>query len=154
LTSHGIAVLHIPFSALADSFASKGVNLRYPEKATDATKAGVISKWDALTPSDLSALRASVRAAAGAAYTGFMAGLREVLSSPVTSVCIIPMFGHDMHFASVSDALAALADYDEEKPAPVRFRRFEVMVRFSNGDTAFGNFGTKDAAVSFLNHFL
>ena len=49
LRSHQIAVLHIPFKIIADAFRTKGIDLSYPENASDEVKRRVIDKWESLS---------------------------------------------------------------------------------------------------------
>jgi len=63
---------------------------------------------------------------------------------------VLPLFGAVVELTSVSDAIFFL----EKPPLPtdkIEFQRYELTIRFSNGDELRGLFKTKDRAIDFLH---
>jgi hypothetical protein len=53
LLSHQIVVLHVPFGKIAEAFRGRGIDLAYPENASDELKRQVIAEWESLSHEDL-----------------------------------------------------------------------------------------------------
>lgn len=153
LASHGITVLHIPFDALAHSFKEKGVNLYYPQKASIESKRVIIRQWDSLSKDSMNAIGQQLRTAIAGDYSIFKDALGKSLTRAVETVIIIPLYGAELVFSSIPDALNALGEFDEATPAEANFIKYEIQLRFSNGEKVEGTFLTKTTALQFLHMF-
>jgi hypothetical protein len=150
LTSQGIAVLHIPFDTIADAFAAVGIDLRYAETAGNEVKLLAIDKWGALGDNEIVQVADAVRGAAASQYSPFMGDLEAAVSSMVESVWILRLFGERVLFPSVHAAISALEGFQIDSRGPTPFVRFEVGIRYSNGERIEGRFCAKDRALEFL----
>jgi hypothetical protein len=64
-------------------------------------------------------------------------------------VYVLPLRGWPRTLGDVAEAIAFIEKFDESKPdAP--FTRYEVGVRYSNGDEIRGQFKDKATAIAFL----
>lgn len=153
LTSHEIAVLHIPFEALATAFRQRGVDLSYPEKASAEEKQAVIAQWEQLRPEDLANIEARIRTEIASEYAAFQSLLEQRLQRSVRLIRIVPTFGREFTFPSVQAAIVSLDDFREERQTDLRFIRFDVKVEFSDDDEIEGKFHTKEEALRFISLF-
>ena len=85
-----------------------------------------------------------------------MAGIRfkesDTALSTTRSISAIYLLGwSDLAVApsNVAEAIAFIESFDESKPNSL-FTRYEVGVRYSNGDEIRGQFKDKNAAITFL----
>lgn len=153
LTSQGVRVLHISFGVIADAFASVGVDLRYPEDAGNEVKLAAISEWESLGEAQLAEVAQRVRGSIAEEYNAFMQDLEKVVCSGIEAVWVVPLYAQRLVFESVEDAMRALASYEHPENAPAEFVRFEVVVRYENGDRVEGRFAAKEDALAFLGRF-
>ncbi|HXT58279.1 MAG TPA: hypothetical protein VN699_06570, partial [Pirellulales bacterium] len=79
----------------------------------------------------------------------FLASLRASLGRTVLHVSIAPLHGAPRELSTLDDAIAFLMAY-REKAASRPFVRYEVSVRYSNGNQVRGDFTDKAAAITFL----
>jgi len=154
LASHGINVLHIPFGTLVDRFKEQGVNLHYPQKASHEAKQAILDQWEALPEESLNAIAHSLRKAIAGDYSAFRDVLEKSLSRRVESIAIMPLYGNELLFHSIADAAHALKGFDETAAAEASFAKYEIQIRFNNGEKVEGTFLTKATALHFLSLFV
>ena len=153
LTSHDIAVLHIPFEVLAGCFRKQAIELDYPENAKSAYKKSVIRKWQNLPYKSTTAVKGCLREAIANDNSAFKKGLENALLRQIEVIRILPLYGTESLFSSVAQALKALAGFQEEQSKESKFVKFEVQLRFTDGDKMEGSFHSKEDAVHFLSMF-
>lgn len=72
------------------------------------------------------------------------------LTRSVEWVRVLALHGSARQAASVDDAIRIIRDYDESA-ATHALVRYEVDVRYTNGDEIRGTFASKAEAIKFLN---
>lgn len=154
LTSHGITVLHVPFQALAECFRTKGIELDYPEKAGAELKRSVLRQLDALSGRDMNDVRHCLREAIEEEYSTFKRMLERTLLRKVEVVRILPLYGTEQVFSSVRDAIEVISQFQATASTSLSFIKFEIQLRFDDGDKIEGTFHDKEAAVHFLSMFV
>jgi hypothetical protein len=80
--------------------------------------------------------------------------LEQSLLRTIEAVVILPLYGSELVFASVNEAIQTLTDLKNEQPAAHRFIKYEIQIRFGNGDRVEGTFHSKDKAMEFLKTFI
>ena len=153
LLADGIAVLHIPFKTLSDCFKSKGVNLDYPENAKPEEKRKVIRQWVKLSKKDIREIQDCLYQAIKTDYSKFKRELESALLRKVISVIVIPLFGTEISFTSIRDAMLGLAKFDESTAKTGQIIKYEVQIRFSDKDKIEATFHGKSETIRFLNSF-
>lgn len=153
LTSHDITVIHIPFDVLADAFRTGGIGLDYPETAPPETKRAVIERWELLGNKGIKRIKNRLRRLIEEDYSGFTSNLRKALSRKVKQVTLLPLYGTEMSFSSIAEAVGAVSGFAEQASAVYEFVKFEVRVRFTDGDEIEGAFHGARDALQFLMMF-
>ncbi len=154
LSSHGIAVLHIPFKVLVRSFNTKGIDLEYAEEAPNDEKQWIVGKWDSLSTGDINEIRQHLRKSIEAEYLAFTRQLEAALSQTVDVIHILPLYGSELVLTTTPESIRSLEDFVENAPSNSPFAKYEIQVRFTNGDRIDGAFQFKTQALSFLATFL
>ncbi len=67
----------------------------------------------------------------------------------IERVTIIPLFGTSSQFANLGEAEIFLKNFDKLE-AIGTFQKYEIGIRYSNGDDIRGIFSSKEAALDFL----
>ena len=153
LSSHGITVLHVPFDVLAGAFRGEGVELDYPEDASADHKRSVIRRWEALRQDRIDNIATLLETAIATEYSAFKEALRRALLRQVEAVRVLPLYGNELTFSSIPEAISALSSSEEGESGGLAFVKFEVELRFTDGDRVGGVFHTKDEALRFLAMF-
>jgi len=150
LASLNFAVLHIPYRVIVESFREIGVELEFDEETLDAEFRRASADLAALTPARVSVLRAKICTACDENITSFMERLHAVLRRHIVSISLIPAWGVEHTVSTLDDAKSLIAEIETEPPRG-RFLRFEINVRYSNGDVIKAEFSAKAAVVEFLD---
>ena len=83
----------------------------------------------------------------------FLYTLEKHVTRHVDWVRILPLYGNSVEYASVEEAISFVQDYHEaEQNVPLI--KYEIEVRYSNGDRVSGQFHEKQAAMSYFNRLL
>lgn len=154
LTSHDINVLHVPFRVLAGSFKKHGVDLDYPENASNDRKRSIIRQWEGLSKERIEQVESHLKVAIEKEYSAFKNALEKSLQRTIEAVVILPLYGSELVFTSVNEAIQTLTDLKDEQPATHKFIKYEIQIRFGNGDRIDGTFHSKDKAMEFLKTFI
>jgi len=154
LESHRINVIYIPYDRVVEAFQCKGINLDYLENAPNEEKLELVHAIDSLTEDDQKEIRNVFIASIQENYGRFMGLLEKALLRKVETVRVLGLFGSDVLFASIAEAIKGLEAYDMTLSPESKFQKFEINVRFSNGDRIDGSFGDREEAMNFLRIFL
>lgn len=82
----------------------------------------------------------------------FLEILDAALSRRIESITVFVLHGQPQQIATIAEAIDYLQSYPDTQPSSAPAARYEIGVRFNNGDVIHGIFQTKDAAISFLRH--
>jgi hypothetical protein len=149
LESHGITVLHVPFSQVVQAFQLKDVDLAYPEKAPSSIKQNLINQWEQLSQGDLREIRSALKTNIQPELDRFMSELENSVLRRIESVRILSLFGEEFRYTCIEESIVALSKYVPSS-SKVTHIGFEVYIRFSNGSKVEGRFQTKGETIQFL----
>lgn len=150
LRSLGFHILYIPYEGIIKAFDAVGIDARFDEDTKDSQ---VKKKLDALRKLDLrqrKALCDALFATNRGAINSFIVGLERALDRSIKRVIVIPLFGTDHEFSTKEDAIDFLNSYKIEDRVS-SFKKYEVLIEFSNGDKVDGVFSEKAQALRFIN---
>jgi hypothetical protein len=152
LRSNGFTVLHIPYQTIIDVFAEFGIDVFFDESTADAHLQLQINRYEALVAEEKNAIGDSLRDAASVEMGLFMESLSTAILRRIDSVSILPLHGSETVVSTVESAIKLLVEY--ASPAvPGALIRFEIIVRYDNGDRIVADFANAADAVGFLESF-
>jgi len=149
LRSLGFAVLFIPMESIVRAFAKVGINAAADEDTPDSQFKKQVVKYEALSAKRKRSLAASLLDDHQQDVKLFSESMEKVLSRQIKSVYILPLHGSLLEFATVDEALDSIQQLDLRQGA-TEFVRYEIEVRYDNGNSLRGNFQDKDSAIDFL----
>jgi len=152
LTSNGFAVAYIPTQQVAGAFAEFGIEIGLPEDTPDEVLAGEVEKFEKLDAAERRRLAGEVGRKGSAQLAVFAIKLRGAIQRRVESVTVVALHGELKQFEAVPDAIQAIRDYSRDARS-LPFQRFELTVRYSNGDRITAEFAESSAAIEFLETF-
>lgn len=150
LRSVGFRVLHLPYPDVIAAFSGAGIDANYDERTAEEEFERKLRLWESLDEAEQSSVASGLIDLQNDDVGAFVSDLRSALSRGIDAVVLMPLFGNSIEFAGLPDALEYLEQGDVEDAMPSSFVRIEVEVRYSNGDTVRGRFGTSSAAAQFL----
>jgi hypothetical protein len=151
MASVGFTVLHLPYAEIVDAFSRVGINIATEEHTKLAQLQAMVDRYDALDAAGLTALGNALRACAPAEFARFRAVLAAMVVRNVERVTVLQLHGHADDFATADDAIEAIEQYSPRADEP--HVRWEITVRFANGDRIEAQFAEEQRAVDFLHTF-
>ncbi len=149
LRSLGFHVLYFPYDTLVAAFAEEGIDIAFDEKTPDAAFRKCVKKIDSASRRRMEKIKQHLIAANQEPFDKFMAALGDRLDRMIQKVIVIPLYGTSNEFATIDDAMKFLDLYRISEDFGA-FRKYEVLVTFSNGDRAEGSFRDKEKVREFL----
>lgn len=149
LRSHGFQVVYFSYESMVTAFKRVGIDARFDEKTSDAVLQRRVRALEAIDGPAKARLARTLRSVHKESLDEFLGGLRRALRRALTSIRIIPLHGSATDVRSVGEAVAFLESYDESAGA-APFVKFEIQVRYTNGDEIRGEFQSKREALAFL----
>lgn len=149
LRSHGFTVLYFPYESIVAAFASVGIDAAFDEGTPDSSLRKKVGQYGKLNPAQQERIAVFLRKHHKADIEAFVSSLQITLTRRIETVYVLPLHGTARTLGNVSEAIAFIESFDESKPDTV-LARYEVGVRYSNGDEIRGQFKDKMTAVAFL----
>jgi hypothetical protein len=88
-----------------------------------------------------------------AQFDAFLRALDASFSRGVQGVTVSVLHGRPQQLATVVEAIAFLQGYQEARPSVAPALKYEIDVRYNNGDVVHGIFQEKAEAIRFLQTF-
>ncbi len=149
LRSLGFHVLYFPYEKLVAAFADHGIDIEFDESTADKVFKQCVKKLEAAPPDTMQEIKNHLVAANKTELDIFMASLKERLARMIEKVVIIPLYGRINEFLTIDDALRFLEQHLLYEGSG-DFRKYEVLVSFTNGDRVEGTFKDKVKVREFL----
>jgi hypothetical protein len=150
LRSHGFSVLYFPFESIVAAFAKVNVDAAFDEDSPDAEVQAKVDACQELTRGDWDKVIRTLRRVHRKDFDQFLHELEISLTRSVKSVFVLALHGRSCDVTTIEEAIHFIEHYDESG-GPTRFVRYEVNVRYTNGDEIRGTFESKTAAIRFLD---
>lgn len=153
LTSLGFTVLYFPYESVVTAFARFGVDASSDEETPDDEFAEKVATFESLTPENRTQLAAEVLRLNQADVQHFMNSLEQVVLRQIERITIVPLHGNAYQVATVPEAISFIEGYVDAAGAGLPVVRYEIEVRYNNGNVIEGKFGDKESAVEFLQTY-
>ncbi len=153
IRSHGFHLVYCPYETVVEAFASEGVDISTDESTSETKlkrKADAVAK---LTESRRENIANRVRELHADQFRSFFDKLKACLNRTIERVLILTLSGAPKQLESIHDAMRYVEEYDETTPVSA-FVRYELNVRYTNGDEINGTFRGKLRAIAFLESCL
>jgi len=152
LRSLGFKVLYFPHETVVAAFRAVGVNAAFDEQTPDAEFARKVRAWEKLTAKQQARVAGKLQAINVQSVNSFMAALERAVTRRVESVRVLPLHGTAKECGTLQQAIAFIEAYAEaDGGRPIV--RYEVQIRYSNGDKIEGQFTDREGAIQFLRSY-
>ncbi len=151
LQSLGYSVLYVPYEQITEVFSRFGVDATFDEKTSDREFQRKVAALRRLSISKRGKLAEQLIPRLGVQTREFVHSLTATICRTIERIIVLALHGRAHEAHSVDVAIEFLSAYTGDDSA-LPIARFEVEVRYSNGDTIRGSFGDRSGAIEFLRN--
>jgi hypothetical protein len=152
LKSLNFKILFFPYHTLVEAFGRVGIDANFDEQTQDNEIAAKIAAWERLSAEQRMFVARSWIEVNQAEVDQFLQALEVAVLRQVHSVRILPLHGTEYIWETVQDAIGFVQQYDElgnQQPLV----KYEIHIRYNNGDSIDGRFADKESAIAFLSTY-
>ncbi|WP_058569519.1 DNA methylase [Xylella fastidiosa] len=150
MRSCGFETILMPYESIIEAFSFAGVDARFDENTPDEEFDQAVKQIEELKDSERDALKERLIKSNATQLQGFFDNLKKAIDRVVLRIIVVPLHGAENSFESVDAAKQFLAEHDQNKAERREFRKYEIIVRYSNSDRVEASFEDKAAALDFL----
>lgn len=154
LRSQGFFVLYFSYAEICELFDSIGVSIRWEENTSASKLRQIAANLQCLTDADKVKLFHKFYTTYDTQLAGLANALLDSLDTAVERVLIIPIHGVSHIVTSVNDAILFITNYDESSHEIIPILRYEITIKYSNGDEYTMKCANKTKAIQFLRQYL
>jgi hypothetical protein len=152
LKSLGFTILYIPTASIVKVFSKFGIDADMDESTPDEEFQRQVDRYEALSSDQKNSLADALLNEHQEDVKVFSDALEKVLSRQIERIIILPLHGRLVEFATVDEALASITNFNQGS-ATSEFVRYEIEIRYNNGNNLKGSFQDKEAAIEFLTTY-
>ena len=147
--SHNFSLAYCPYETIVQAFATEGVDISSEENSPETELQSKVAAFDQLSENSKRKIAREIRQLHSGQFDSFFQDLRSCLSRRVEYVFVLALSGEAYRFESIEDAVDYVVKFDQAEPA-LNFVRYELNIRYSNGDEIRGVFEERGRAIQFL----
>ena len=152
MRTSGFDVVLFPYDSIVAAFASVGINAKFDEGTSDAIFANTINQIDAPTSQRRTGFKQHLVQSNQALLDQFISELQATLDRQIEQIILIPLHGQQSQFGTAADAITFVTHYREDELHDGAFRKYEIIVRYTNNDKIDASFQDKEKAIAFLRY--
>lgn len=152
LRSLGFTVVYISYAQVVAVFRKSGMDAAFNEDTSDAQFRAKVKAYERLSPLQKKRLSAAMIAAARTEVNQFVDSLLASVSRRIERVIILILHGQPREATTAAGAIQLIEAYaDRGIQNPIE--RYEIEIRYNNGDSIHARFRDKIAAIEFLRNY-
>ena len=148
--SNRFNLIYCSYDTMLQAFASEGLDVSSEEGTSDEALQRKVDAFERLRTSQRERIAVQIREILSEQFEAFFDTLRRSLKRRVECVFVLPLYGVQCRFDTVREASQFISNH-ESSTTPLEFMKYELNVRYSNGDEIRGVFHDKEDALNFLN---
>jgi hypothetical protein len=152
MKTSGFEVALFPYESIVLAFEAIGVDARFDEDTPDQVFQNTINQIDALSLQRHTEFKRHLVSSNQTLLDHFFAELQETLDRQIERIMLIPLHGQQSEFANIEEAIDFITNYREDALREGNFRKYEIIVRYTNNDKIDASFQDKEKAVAFLRY--
>ena len=150
LRSLGFSVVYISYESIVAAFKKLRIQADYDEGTTDQDFSAKVQSLMQLTPAQRNRLKKAIIEKHRPEINQFLEQLSIAVTRRIDAILVLVLHGAHHEAPGILDAISFIQSYeDNSRPKPVN--RYEIQVRYSNGDSIVGTFHSKNDAIQFLH---
>lgn len=149
LRSLGFTVLYFPYQSVVEVFRRLGIDAAFDEDTPDAELQRKVDAFEQLPAARRRELADALLEAHRADVRHFIKALTAAVSRRIERILVLPLHGKKYEVSTVDDAVKLIQQYDG-KADNADYVRYEIIIRYSNGDKIEATFHDKESAIKYL----
>jgi hypothetical protein len=154
LQSLNFRILYFSYEAIVAAFQTVGIDAVFDEDTPDSECKKKIAAWKALNAGKKKKLANSLLEANAEDVKSFMDSLVSAITRHIEVIRVLPLHGISVEATTVEAAIQSIEGYDEATPTARPIARYEIQIRYNNGDSINAVYANKEDAIRFLQSFL
>lgn len=152
LESQGFHVTHFSYHDMCRLYKDAvGVEISWEENTPDDMIEKIAENIEGLNEGQKNKLKDTFYHEHEEKLKNLSDAVEEALDQIVTQIIVIPIHGKKQELLSVEEAVKYISSYNEEGKAPIL--RYEITIKYSNGDEFTMKCSNKRKAIQFLNQY-
>ena len=152
LRSLGFCVLYFSYGNIVATFKAHGIDASFDERTPDSKFKEKVGAYKAMSATKQASLAKALLRKQRADVEQFVEALEKVVSRQIDRIIIMPLHGAAQELPTVADAIKFIEGY-EEKSGKHPIQRYEIRIRYNNGDSIEAMFRDKGDGVTFLRTY-
>ena len=152
LRSHEFNLAYFPYKAIVRAFKKKQADVSWDQSTSEDKLRRKIRTVNGLRETKRRRIRKEIRTLCADQLDPFFSALRRCLDRRVRNVSVLTLSGDSRAFDSIEDAVLSVSKHDKSVSVS-GFVRYELNVRYSNGDKVRKAFRRKKKCIDFLRSF-
>lgn len=151
LKSLGFDVLYFSYDTIVKAFSKFGIDASFEENTPTAEFDKKILQWEQFKEKDKLAkqlLRLNKEQ-----VTSFFEDLEKCVSRYIISVQVIALHGNSQELDSIQKAIEFIESYSNPTNGNLPLVKYEITIKYNNGDKVEGTFNGKEDTLEFLNSY-
>ena len=153
LSSVGFRVLYFPYDSVVSAFARVGIDARSEETTEEAEFAEKVEQWVALGAGKQRRVATALLKTNAENVRTFIESLEGTVTRRLEAVRVVPLHGNAVELRSPEEAIAFIEAYDD-KDSVLPVLKYEIQLRYNNGDRIDAQFEDKASAIQFLGNYV
>jgi len=149
LRSNGFGIVYFPYESIVQAFATVAIDAAFDENTPDEDLQAKVDSYYAAGQGKQAQIANALKRIHSNDLSAFIGELGATLTRSLSRIYIATLHGPTCDVPTVAAAVDFIRNYDEGQ-AVTGFVRYEVNVRYSNGDKITGEFESKAKAIQFL----
>ena len=151
LRSQGFYVLYFNYAEICSLFKTVGLSILWEENTSDSDLQDIVDSFRALDDAQIRRFLINFFETYSDRLKELADALCESLDTTIAEVVVVPVHGIAQTLDTIGGALKFIMDYDETTSVPIL--RYEIIVRYNNGDEYTMKCSNKSKAIQFLNQY-
>jgi hypothetical protein len=152
LKSLGFTILYFPYTMILEAFSRFNIDASSEEDTPDRIFQAKVKKYERLSSRQRANLAAELTRLNAVQVRQFVEALATAVSRRIDRIIVLPLHGVGEELATLDQAIAFVKEYaGNDGGGPVQ--RYEIQIRYSNGDVIEGQFANKQGAIDFLQTY-
>lgn len=153
LQSKGFEILYLQYDSIVGAFASVEIDASFNENTPEVDFQNKIAQWQALSTQDMTEIKNQLLSIEKASIDNFISTLEQSFLRRVQGISVIVLHGLVRQIATVDLAIEYVQNYAETQGTPGPVSKYEIEIRYNNGDVIHAIFQAKVEAIRFLQTF-
>lgn len=151
MKSTGFEVLYFPYESIVKAFQLFNINVQFDETTPDEVFQRAIEQIESLSSDKRGKLKDALRTNSKEDISRFFGTLEQALDRTIYEVIVLPLYGNKHIFPDLAAATDFIHSYDEIN-GENSFEKYEIFVKYTNGDNINATFQDKESALAFFTH--